>query len=178
MTPMEAALKAAKRAEQEQQASLSPATQLAHAGVSSSFPSFTNCSLSPPLHFSTTYTRPADGSYLTTDAIYSRLDNPTRVALEIEIYQLETAGLLVPEDPPLRSLAFASGMMAISSVILAHQSPLIVMIPNDTYHGVPVRSWSNVRMIVFKAYNLLVLTILFNVLFNTIPKSNEYNRRY
>ena len=138
MTPAEAASMAAKLAEEEETATTTTPTQLAHAGVS--FPAFTNCPLSPPLHFATTYTRPVDGTYLPTDAIYARLDNPTRLALETEIYQLETAGLaaaVVVQDPPLRSLAFASGMMAISSVILAHQSPLVVMVPQDTYHGVP-----------------------------------------
>lgn len=139
MTPAEAALKAAKLAQQEKPETLSSATHLAHAGVSSSSSSLpSNGPLSPPLHFSTTYIRPAEGPYLASDAIYTRLDNPTRLALETEIYQLETAGL--PQSPQLRSLAFASGMMAISSIILAHQSPLLVMIPHDTYHGVSVRT--------------------------------------
>jgi cystathionine gamma-synthase len=137
MTPTEAALMAAKLAAEEQPDATQLNTQLAHAGVA--FPSFTNCPLSPPLHFATTYTRPVEGPYLPTDAIYARLDNPTRLALETEVFQLETAGMTLasPEDPPLRSLAFASGMMAISSIILAHQSPLVVMVPQDTYHGVP-----------------------------------------
>ncbi|GAX09562.1 cystathionine gamma-lyase [Fistulifera solaris] len=138
MTPAEAALMAAKLAAAEQpDAQQQLITQFAHAGVS--FPSFTNCPLSPPLHFATTYTRPVEGLYLPTDAIYARLDNPTRLTLETEVFQLETANLAIasPDDPQLRSLAFASGMMAISSIILAHQSPLIVMVPQDTYHGVP-----------------------------------------
>ncbi|GAX29309.1 cystathionine gamma-lyase [Fistulifera solaris] len=139
MTPAEAALMAAKLAAEEQpDAQQQITTQLAHAGVS--YPSFTNCPLSPPLHFATTYTRPVEGPYLPTDAIYARLDNPTRLALETEVFQLETAGMTFAssaEDPPLRSLAFASGMMAISSIILAHRSPLVVMVPQDTYHGVP-----------------------------------------
>jgi cystathionine gamma-synthase len=97
----------------------------------------TNTALSPPLHVATTYTRPADGIYKENDSIYIREDNPTRLQLEQTVFQLETYGKEYNDTiTDCMSLAYSSGMMAASSIILAHQLPLHVILPNDLYHGV------------------------------------------
>lgn len=107
---------------------------LAHAGVVNG----PNCSLSPPLSMATTYARPACGPYRDGDSTYTRTDNPTRILLEREIGRLETlGGDAPPPDAPVISCAFASGMMASSSIVLAHKAPLCVLLPVDLYHGVP-----------------------------------------
>jgi cystathionine gamma-synthase len=108
-------------------------TLLAHAGLSKT----ENASMSPPIHMATTYTRPADGPYKEGDSIYSRADNPTRLLLEREIAQLECHGRDLPGADPATCCAFSSGMMAASSIILAHNAPVKVLLPKDLYHGVP-----------------------------------------
>jgi hypothetical protein len=118
-------------------------THAAHAGIQH----IPNAPLAPPLHVATTYVRPADGNYLETDSIYARNDNPTRLLLEKSIYTLETIGLLddgsssseqlTTEPPPITTWAFSSGMMAVSALLLAHSTPLTILIPQDLYHGVP-----------------------------------------
>ncbi|KAL7563725.1 hypothetical protein ACA910_020415 [Epithemia clementina (nom. ined.)] len=120
-----------------------------------------NTALSPPLHMATTYERAADGVYQVPPhgchAVYARCDNPTRRLFEEEMAKLECHG---PPLPLLRDslstpvgandastatastanavcCAFASGMMAASAIVLAHATPLHVLIPKDLYHGVP-----------------------------------------
>jgi cystathionine gamma-synthase len=118
--------------------SLSLDTVLAHAGVSNASH---NAPLSPPLQFATTYTRPADGIYHAGDSKYTRFDNPTRLLFEIEMTRLELHGNTNTRESGNTNMnyscAFASGMMAVSAIILAHQAPLTVLIPSDLYHGVP-----------------------------------------
>lgn len=136
---------------------LDVSTVLAHAGVSGNASSSTtaashqesldNISMSPALHMSTTFTRPAHGQYAPSDSIYARADNPTRLLLEREIAQLEchnpssTSPDFAGSDNTTTAqpvcCAFASGMMAASSIILAHSTPLHVLLPHDLYHGVP-----------------------------------------
>jgi len=109
---------------------------MAHAGIED----IHNAPLAPPLHVATTYTRPADGIYHESDSIYTRYDNPTRLLLEKTLFQLETSGLDLGEvesssdRPP--TYAFSSGMMAATAVLLAHSTPLTVILPKDVYHGV------------------------------------------
>lgn len=114
---------------------LSMATSLAHAGVSSR----DNAPMAPPLHLATTYTRPADGVYSPNDSIYGREDNPTRLLLEHEVAQLECHGRALPKDlvdSPVVCCAFASGMMAVSSLVLTQEAPLHVLLHTDQYMGV------------------------------------------
>ena len=108
-------------------------TLLAHAGVEGG--GQRNAPMSPPLHMATTYTRPAAGPYRPEDSIYIREDNPTRVLLEKEMARIECHGR---DFEKAVSCAFASGMMAASSIVLAHEAPLVVILPRDLYHGVPV----------------------------------------
>jgi cystathionine gamma-synthase len=112
-------------------------TLVAHAGIENVH----NAPLSPPIHVATTYTRPADGVYLEFDTAYAREDNPTRLLLEKTIFELETSGLDISgstsENIEPTSLAFSSGMMAATAVILAHSTPLTIFLPRDLYHGVP-----------------------------------------
>jgi cystathionine gamma-synthase len=135
LTPEEAGRRAEKLALQstvgKNETSLD--TLLAHAGLSKT----ENASMSPPIHMATTYTRPADGQYKEGDSTYIRLDNPTRLLLEREIAQLECHGRDLPSADPATCCAFSSGMMAASSIILAHNSPVKVLLPKDLYHGVP-----------------------------------------
>ena len=112
-------------------------TVAAHAGIEN----IHNAPLAPPLHVATTYTRPADGIYQNSDSIYAREDNPTRLLLEKTLFELETWGLDLGstklEDVPPTTWAFSSGMMAATAIILAHATPLTVILPKDVYHGVP-----------------------------------------
>ncbi|GKY91225.1 hypothetical protein MPSEU_000095100 [Mayamaea pseudoterrestris] len=96
-----------------------------------------NAPLAPPLHMATTYTRPANGVFREEDFHYTRHDNPTRLLLEREVTKLELHGFTSIDSHVNYSCAFASGMMAVSSIILAHQAPLLVLLPTDLYHGVP-----------------------------------------
>jgi cystathionine beta-lyase/cystathionine gamma-synthase len=120
---------------------LSPSTIMAHAGMDHGLH---NAPMAPPLHFATTYTRPADGIYAPTDDIYVRGGNPTRLLLERTMFELECAGNNQQQQQPLGSLdddpttfAFSSGMMAATAIVLAHSAPLTVLVPDDVYHGVP-----------------------------------------
>jgi cystathionine gamma-synthase len=138
-------------------AAKSMSTILAHCGIERPT-HISNTAQSPPIHFSTTYSRPSDGTYLPTDVIYTREDNPTRRLLESSIAHLEChphatdglpkrydsspsktepGGSTAPNTLDSITCAFASGMMAISSVLLAHRTPLHVILPHDCYHGVP-----------------------------------------
>ena len=122
----------------------------AHAGIDS----VPNAPMAPPIHLATTYTRPADSQYLENDSTYCRQDNPTRLLLEKTVGQLETHGMTIPEDQDVICCAFSSGMMAVSSIILAHSSPVTVILPEDLYHGVPT-----VIHEVFQRHNVTILQV-------------------
>lgn len=119
------------------------ATLLAHAGIESGGMT-ENFPMSPPLHTATTYTRPPDGIYKEGDSIYARMDNPTRLLLEKTVFELECSRLIesnAQTSPNPTSLAFSSGMQAVTSILLAHstrgkEGKTTVLIPTDVYHGV------------------------------------------
>jgi cystathionine gamma-synthase len=75
----------------------------------------------------------------------SRHDNPTRVLLEETVFDLERKATQDTTEIKGMTCAFASGMMAASSIVLAHTLPLTVLLPRDLYHGV-----STVMMDVFQ----------------------------
>jgi hypothetical protein len=138
------------------------ATTLSHAGITTSCDGGgerENHPMSPPLHTATTYTRPPDGIYKDSDSIYSRMDNPTRLLLEKNIFDLECTSLLykyrnkddddekkrddngthIPLLPLCTTTCYSSGMQAVTSILLAHSSSptnMTVLIPTDVYHGV------------------------------------------
>jgi cystathionine beta-lyase/cystathionine gamma-synthase len=57
--------------------------------------------------------------------------------LEKAIFDLECLHLEVEDDDPAcTSYAFASGLAGVASILLAHSSPLTVLLPDDLYHGV------------------------------------------
>jgi cystathionine beta-lyase/cystathionine gamma-synthase len=140
------------------------ATILSHAGITTSCDGGgerENHPMSPPLHTATTYTRPPDGIYKDSDSIYSRMDNPTRLLLENNIFDLECTNLLykyrskdgddekkrndddngtrIPLLPLCTTTCYSSGMQAVTSILLAHSSSptnMTVLIPTDVYHGV------------------------------------------
>jgi cystathionine gamma-synthase len=108
-------------------------TKIAHCGLLDE----PNAAMSPRLEMATTYTRPAEGPYNEGDSIYTREDNPTRLLLEREVAKLETIGKdYGPDNEPI-CCAFSSGMMAASSIVLAHSAPMTVLLPEDLYHGIP-----------------------------------------
>lgn len=82
--------------------------------------------LIPPLHFSTTFERDAEGE-LSGGYMYSRLNNPTREYFEQAFTRLEKGGG--------ESMAFSSGMQAASAVLQACPGAH-VLLPDDLYHGV------------------------------------------
>lgn len=147
-------------------------TILAHSGVqsvmghSSGGGSWTsrgnedNIALAPALEMATTYTRPADTRYREDHSIYGREDNPTRRLLELEIAKLECHGKAIPPGEELpKACAFASGMMAASAIILAHQLPLRVILPTDLYMGVPVRMDLDPRLLCLVATARFALSL-------------------
>jgi cystathionine gamma-synthase len=74
--------------------------------------------------------------------VYARMDNPTRLLLEDTLFRVECVNVLKlmtndeKEKMAKSSFAFSSGLMGVTSIILAHSSPLTVILPNDLYHGV------------------------------------------
>lgn len=174
MTPEEAGRRAEAMARDRQDADAtnrhelgSMASILAHVGSSSGSSSSSggNNPLSPPLHLATTYVRPVDGTYRTgVDSVYTRMDNPTRLLLEHEMLRLETHRSSADSTDNAFSsssstetfdagccCAFSSGMMAVSSIVLAHKAPLHVLMPLDLYHGV-----STVLLDVFSRFQVTV----------------------
>lgn len=77
-----------------------------------------------PIYNSTTYSHPALGN--STGFDYSRLDNPTRKALEETIASLEGGA---------RGLAFASGMAAISTICQLFKPGDHIISSDDLYGG-------------------------------------------
>jgi cystathionine gamma-synthase len=144
MTPHEAGRRAEAMARTHPTIQHGMGSVLAHAGV---VVDKDNAAMSPALHMATTYARPADGPYRDGDSKYTRMDNPTRLLLEREMARLETHGKSVEstttidnaglDNSVVTCCAFASGMMAASSIVLAHTAPLHVIFPVDLYHGVP-----------------------------------------
>lgn len=96
-------------------------TQAVHAGEQKgNFPDVIQ-----PLHLSTTFERNEDGT--TGEYIYTRADNPNRLAVEQKMATIEGAKT---------AIAFSSGMAAINALfenILEPNTHLII--PNDCYHG-------------------------------------------
>ena len=76
----------------------------------------------PPIHLSSTYLRDSEQDY-----IYSRTDNPNRRALEACMTALEGG---------VDSVAFASGMAAVSAVFQSFSQGDHIILPDDTYFGV------------------------------------------
>ena len=113
------------RAQEEASSSASMATILSHAGLPMHNDSNHNQALSPPINLATTYVRPPDGDYGDNSWIYTRESNPTRKLLEDVMGQLETTNNY-ESCTQAPGFAFSSGMAAISSVILAHKSPVKV----------------------------------------------------
>jgi cystathionine gamma-synthase len=82
-----------------------------------------------------------------SDSIYARMDNPTRLLLERTLFEIECTNVLkqmtndeiqiMQETTTTKSsFVFSSGLMGVTSIILAHSSPLTVILPDDLYHGV------------------------------------------
>ena len=81
--------------------------------------------MAPPIHLSTTYRRGPDGE-LASDFIYGRSGNPDRAAFETAVADLEGGSA---------SVAFASGLAAIHSLLLTLTPGDLVLAPGDAYHG-------------------------------------------
>lgn len=79
----------------------------------------------PPIHLSTTFERNADGAY-PSGFVYTRADNPNRVALEECLAALEGGAA---------AAAFGSGMAAIMGILQALTPGDHIILPDDLYHG-------------------------------------------
>jgi cystathionine gamma-synthase len=79
----------------------------------------------PPIQLSTTFERGADGSY-PTQYVYTRSENPNRIALEECLAALEGG---------TAAAAFASGMASIAATLQALAPGDHVLLPDDLYHG-------------------------------------------
>jgi cystathionine gamma-synthase len=79
----------------------------------------------PPIQLSTTFERNADGSY-PTQYVYTRSENPNRIALEECLAALEGGAA---------AAAFASGMASIAATLQALAPGDHVLLPDDLYHG-------------------------------------------
>ena len=96
-------------------------TRSVHSGAAGNL----SAAVAPPIQLSTTFRRGSDGE-LTSPWIYSRSGNPNRAALEAAVRDLEGGDECV---------AFASGLAAIHSVLLALSPGDLVLAPGDAYHG-------------------------------------------
>ena len=172
LTAAEAGRRAADLAAQNNESSTIPSphmsTLLAHAGVTNA-PNPTNTPMAPPLHLATTYTRPVDGEYrLPNDAVYSREDNPTRLLLEQEVARLDGYGL----PKPCQTTAWSSGLQAVTGLVLAHQSPLTVLLPVDLYHGT-----SSVLIDVLSRFGVVVQRVDWRQIGNESMRVNSLQRQ-
>ena len=82
--------------------------------------------VAPPIHFSTTFERDADGNY-PRGYTYARSGNPNRSQLETCLAALEGGA---------EAMAFASGMAAVSALLQALKPGDHVVCTQDAYHGV------------------------------------------
>ena len=132
-----------------------------HNGGDSDLDGRSNIALAPPIHLATTFRRPASGDYGDAETapegkglVYGRTDNVTRELLERTVGRIETMPVrgrgpgegVHPTDEELNAkadmmnpdtIAFSSGMAAVSTLLLSHPSPATVVLPLDVYHGVP-----------------------------------------
>jgi len=127
-------------------------TVLSHVGLP--IASDANPPLIPPIHLSSTYMRPPSGDYGPEGLVYTRIHNPTRLLFEQTMTTLETRHSNELKDTNTTptnnsSFAFASGMAAVSSLIMASQSPVHVILPDDVYWGTP-----NVLLSVFRSQEI------------------------
>jgi cystathionine gamma-synthase len=84
--------------------------------------------LTPPIHLSTTFERAPDGTF-PGGFIYTRSANPTRLALEQCLTELESGAA---------AAAFASGSAATVAIFQALQPGDHVIASEDAYYGTPV----------------------------------------
>jgi cystathionine gamma-synthase len=99
------------------------------------------------------------------------MDNPTRLLLEKAIFQLECSSLSSHSNDASTSLAFSSGMQAVTSILLAHstsgkEGTLYVLIPTDVYHGV-----RSLLSDVFSRHGVVVREL--NMVVDAAPNENE-----
>jgi cystathionine gamma-synthase len=95
--------------------------------------------LTPPIHLSTTFERDADGAY-SREYVYSRSSNPNRLELETRLATLEGG---------FETAAFASGSVAMMSVLQALQSGDHVIAPDNLYFGI-----KQIMLDIFAAWGL------------------------
>ena len=84
-----------------------------------------NSDVMQPIHLSTTFERNNDGT--TGEYVYSRTENPNRLAVENKMAAIEGA---------TTAIAFSSGMAAINALFENILEPNChIIIPDDCYHG-------------------------------------------
>ena len=87
-------------------------------------PEATTGAVIPPIYQTSTYAQRAVGEHLGFD--YARTDNPTRTALQECLASLEGGRF---------GLAFASGMAAITTLMLYFKSGDHILVADDVYGG-------------------------------------------
>lgn len=98
-------------------------TMVIHAGYT---PDPETGALTPPIHLATTYERAEDGTY-PQGFIYTRDNNPNRQLLETRVAQLEHG---------TGAIAFASGSVAMMTVLQALSTGDHVLLPDNIYYGI------------------------------------------
>lgn len=105
------------------------------------------------------------------------MDNPTRLLLEKTIFELECSRLSSHSNgardsaTTSTSLAFSSGMQAVTSILLAHstsgqEGTMYILIPTDVYHGV-----RSLLSDVFSRHGVVVREL--NMVVDAAPNENE-----
>ena len=97
-------------------------TLAVHAGAE---PDRETGAVTPPIHLATTFEHAPDGS-LSHGLLYQRYDNPTQQRLEQALSALESGA---------RTLFFATGMAAGTTLLQALPAGAHVVMPDDVYHG-------------------------------------------
>jgi cystathionine beta-lyase/cystathionine gamma-synthase len=105
------------------------------------------------------------------------MDNPTRLLLEKTMFELECSSLSSHSNAARAptttstSMAFSSGMQAVTSILLAHstsgqEGTTHVLIPTDVYHGV-----RSLLSDVFSRHGVVVQEL--NMVVGAAPNENE-----
>ncbi|MCA9913609.1 MAG: aminotransferase class I/II-fold pyridoxal phosphate-dependent enzyme, partial [Anaerolineae bacterium] len=101
---------------------MQPETKVVHAGQQIDP---TTGAVAQPINLSTTFERDADGGY-SSGMVYTRTENPNRIALETALAQLEGG---------TNAAAFSSGSAATMTLLQALQTGDHVIAPDNFYFG-------------------------------------------
>ena len=139
----------------------------------------------------TTYERPPNGDYGTNGYIYSRIQNPTRTLLEEYLSELEhiqsnsyqstqnTTFTKTKKNSDTGSqycTTYSSGMAAVSSIILAQEPNVHMLVPDDVYHGIPsqlVSVLTTQHGISYSSHDMTSISTLYQTLSKILNTTNK-----